>query len=876
MQLLSLFKSFKPETEIVIKKIKHDLPIICYNKNQKGNPLWDHQKQAFNKHKNSRFRMIIASGGSGKSKTACYIASNDISTTNLKILLAVPQQVIAQDFVNDMVNILPNGEKINWSSYEIFDQRNGNKNGLRQFLESPIKNNAKHVNRAAVCSHQTLVALYNELDETEFRAIFGNVSLFIDEAHHVCMTGGAEFDDDNRLGQLVNKLLESDLDEYRLALITATPFRGDGKGILLPKFNSRFTVSNYMPYEHLERIGIQSVQYNIATYKDSPDKELNRIIRKVGLGNCPCIFGPQINSICATGFETREDMADAIEKAIPVKLRKSKRIMNFIRKEDQKELKKIVVNSDGNIENAIFIFVGMGKEGFNSVATDTVFMIGNKRSITEILQIIYRTFRYYPGKKHVKIWHIIPRAFSKDSDKTKEHINKYLNIIFKSMCIADYFRPIEVLIKSKRKNGKSTLQKLNAIDELYPDQNDKAEFIASVQKEWVVRVDENNAEEDYKLAKELLIDIIKEYDIDDERALKVARQIWARNVIMCPDVSAKNNDEYPDIDFIFDQNPLGFIYGNVEKKTLREIAEYYRSVYTIDDLKNFSKENGGDCLSDKYIGANEKYEWQCSCSHIWLAQWKKIQCGQWCPYCIGKKGTTIKTLQDFAKSKNGKCLSNHYITGKSKYTWQCDKEHVWITTWESLKHAGSWCPYCTGRKGITIEKMQEYAESKGGKCLSDKYTGSHGKYEWQCNNLHIWTANATNILNNYSWCPYCSKVKIQGIETLQNFAISKGGKCLSEIYTTAIEKYRWQCDKNHIWETSWRCIRQGSWCHYCSNQQDRCIDEIKIFCKNKNWICHSSEYVNNNFKNKIECAYGHIFMASFKALKRGIKCSYCT
>lgn len=54
--------------------------------------------------------------------------------------------------------------------------------------------------------------------------------------------------------------------------------------------------------------------------------------------------------------------------------------------------------------------------------------------------------------------------------------------------------------------------------------------------------------------------------------------------------------------------------------------------------------------------------------------------------------------------------------------------------------------------------MQELAKSRGGKCLSDKYINNRTKLRWQCNEGHIWKSTPNSIKNG-SWCPICSRRK---------------------------------------------------------------------------------------------------------------------
>lgn len=61
-------------------------------------------------------------------------------------------------------------------------------------------------------------------------------------------------------------------------------------------------------------------------------------------------------------------------------------------------------------------------------------------------------------------------------------------------------------------------------------------------------------------------------------------------------------------------------------------------------------------------------------------------------------------------------------------------------------------------KKLTIEKMQEIAKIRDGKCLSVQYENAHTKLKWQCSVGHEWEAIPCNISQG-KWCPYCKSGK---------------------------------------------------------------------------------------------------------------------
>jgi hypothetical protein len=179
----------------------------------------------------------------------------------------------------------------------------------------------------------------------------------------------------------------------------------------------------------------------------------------------------------------------------------------------------------------------------------------------------------------------------------------------------------------------------------------------------------------------------------------------------------------------------------------------------------------------------------------------------------------IEEMQELALERNGKCLSTEYVTTHTKLTWKCDKEHTWNATPSQIK-TGSWCPVCNGNVRPTIEDMRELALQKNGKCLSDKYVSTHTKLLWECERGHQWEARPSGVKRG-AWCPICAgNIKLT-IEDMQKLAEKKGGKCLSENYVNIDTKLLWECEIGHQWETIPYLIRTGSWCPICGHEKKK-------------------------------------------------------
>jgi len=189
----------------------------------------------------------------------------------------------------------------------------------------------------------------------------------------------------------------------------------------------------------------------------------------------------------------------------------------------------------------------------------------------------------------------------------------------------------------------------------------------------------------------------------------------------------------------------------------KKVAESQK--LSIEEMQKIANKRGGKCLSKKYLNASSKLKWQCQKKHIWYATPNHIKNGQWCPYCYGKN-QNIDDMRKIAKKHAGFCLSEVYVNSTTKLVWQCKLGHIWNATPSSIK-SGHWCPECGLKKKsesrkFTIEKMQEIAQERGGKCLSKKYINIDTKLKWQCSEGHIWKAIPYTIKKG-NWCPVCSE-----------------------------------------------------------------------------------------------------------------------
>jgi len=152
------------------------------------------------------------------------------------------------------------------------------------------------------------------------------------------------------------------------------------------------------------------------------------------------------------------------------------------------------------------------------------------------------------------------------------------------------------------------------------------------------------------------------------------------------------------------------------------------------------------------------HEWLASYSSLKSTPARK---GSWCPICAGKlpPSMALAQLQALAKSKGGRLLSDCYLTAKTKLEWQCSEGHSWRAIPDSVRR-GTWCPICARierncRPDISISDAQSAAKMNDGSCLSKKYKNYLTKLEWKCKNGHRFKMRLGHVEEGH-WCPRCS------------------------------------------------------------------------------------------------------------------------
>ncbi len=363
--------------------------------------------------------------------------------------------------------------------------------------------------------------------------------------------------------------------------------------------------------------------------------------------------------------------------------------------------------------------------------------------------------------------------------------------------------------------------------------------------------------------------------------------------------------------------------------------------YDIQYMRKTAQQKGGDCRTQNYQGLRTHLEWVCKYGHTWMAQPQHIiHSESWCPRCADRNRAkkryryTIEDMREYARSRNGECLSDEYSGMGHHLKWKCGNGHKWKAVPASMIHRHSWCPHCRylseqkcraifentfGEKFPSVmidmdgEKLQldgycptlgkafEYQGQQHYKFMphlhktekafqlgqkrdtrKDQWCKSNGvglfviPY-WENTNddkLLSFITQETGVVATIDWSYFYSSLSV--LNELRNLATSKEGSLLSDKYEGTDSKLEWKCKCGNIWEaTPYSVKRRGTWCPVCANNIRRSIEDMQQLAEDRGGECLSVEYFNAHTKLKWKCSHDHIWETTPRAIQKNHWCPKC-
>ncbi|MEX1190757.1 MAG: hypothetical protein WEA99_02205 [Brumimicrobium sp.] len=241
----------------------------------------------------------------------------------------------------------------------------------------------------------------------------------------------------------------------------------------------------------------------------------------------------------------------------------------------------------------------------------------------------------------------------------------------------------------------------------------------------------------------------------------------------------------------------------------------------------------------------------------------------------------IRSLDDLellASEREGDCLSKEFTDPMLDHAWRCKKGHTFDMS-PFLVSRGAWCNQCNKRKTPEqhLQWLKEYAVEKGGKCLSTEFINRKTRVKFECAEGHQWEVLPTIIFYEQTWCKKCAGLAKLGLDDMKKLALEKGGVCLSKSFKGRYSKLLWKCANGHTFKQTQKAVKRGMWCLECKTNEERSksLELMKTWAKKREGKCLSTTYISNEDPLIWECKNGHQFKKSRDYIKQLTADNWC-
>lgn len=415
--------------------------------------MYPSQVKAFNSVRGKSRVICNMPTGWGKSFLLVALCGDDLCNANRKVILCVPQKIIAKGFKASKTIRLPDGKIINWKlPQNLCDTSTEKVKTLLAFLRNPP--GATAAERAVLVTHASLTYAFNELTPAEVATVFHNATLVIDEAQHV-QTGEVRH---NELGKVMTQILDQNDRTTKVVLATAYFFRGDHLPIIGDTHLSRFD-RYHVPFdEYWESLKyLKTYLYDFVAYKGTVFTELSKLLTASDAPTiiyCPPEGHKMLLDKGKTAFVSR--VKNLTCRLLSAKLwspgvNAGKVIVDLV--EDHLRNEKIsYINAHGNNVAAV-LTVGMFKEGADWIEASRIIDLVPSGSDQDRLQRFGRLSRDCPKKCHVSYYSLFPLVVEDAEETRRLQLSKLYAHFHASLILHNAIRPIKIKVPKDRPLG---------------------------------------------------------------------------------------------------------------------------------------------------------------------------------------------------------------------------------------------------------------------------------------------------------------------------------------------------------------------------------------------------------------------------------------
>jgi len=245
---------------------------------------------------------------------------------------------------------------------------------------------------------------------------------------------------------------------------------------------------------------------------------------------------------------------------------------------------------------------------------------------------------------------------------------------------------------------------------------------------------------------------------------------------------------------------------------------------------------------------------------------------------------TMEDMQQIARIRGGKCLSEEYKGSGNNLRWRCEKGHEWKATPHNIKK-DKWCPICSTRIGEKICRsyFEAFFKAKFPKRYPIWLKGSKGRtleLDGYCTRLNL----AFEYQGEQHYNPIHYFNRNFSLEKIRKHDELKKQRCTEKGVTLIQVPYHTDYKKLGKWIEE-RCKNKGFKSNISAKEIDykifdiyssKNLEEMREIAKNLGGTCLSKNYINNSERLKWQCMKSHVWNARPRDLKRGTWCPICS
>jgi hypothetical protein len=235
-------------------------------------------------------------------------------------------------------------------------------------------------------------------------------------------------------------------------------------------------------------------------------------------------------------------------------------------------------------------------------------------------------------------------------------------------------------------------------------------------------------------------------------------------------------------------------------------------------VNSYFASTGYKLLSRNYVNAKTYLNAICSKGHNISITWDAFRSGRRCAIC-SKRKVTIGDVIVFAKKNGYVLLSNKYINAKSKLEFECPDKHVFQMNWNNFKNCGRRCPECQKLRRWTYEEVETFFQDRGYKLLSTRFQNVSKKLIYLCPNGHESFTTFDKFKNSQHGCDHCGGSKRLELSKIKKEFLDEGLVLLEQKYVNAKTPLEFRCACGNIDKVTYKRFR---WAGERKNPKRKC------------------------------------------------------